>query len=181
MFKPKAGFARGHYSRAAVNQSYKAKTKEFYYGFDSAARHHTDLGFAMLEPNVGFNFTGMYTDDINESKDGLKIKDNNIISAPVSLGLDIRKDLVFNKNNSLSLIAGGKYFHEFGNKGNRHASVSDMIGRYDIINSRFKRNYGLLSIKAAYSYDKFTLSASANAPLKQKHNPYYMLNLGYGF
>lgn len=181
MFKPKAGFARGHYSRAAVNKSYKAKTKEFYYGFDSAARHHTDLGFAMLEPNVGFNFTGLYTDDINESKDGLKIKDNNVISAPVYFGLDIRKDFVFNKNNSLSLLAGGKYFHEFGNKGNRHATVNDMIGRYDIINSRFKRNYGLLSIKAAYTYSKFVLSASVNAPLEQKHNPYYMLNLGYGF
>lgn len=181
MFKPKAGFARGHYTRAAVNQSYKANTKEFYYGFDFAVRHGIDLGIATFEPNAGFNFTGMYSDDINESKDGLRIKDNNIISAPISLGLDIKKDIVFNKNNSLSLIAGGKYFHELGNKGNYESSVSDMVGYYDIINNRFQRNYGLLSLKALYTYDKFSLSASANAPLKQKHNPYYLFNIGYEF
>lgn len=181
LFKPKAGFARGNYRRADVNKSHKGKTKEFYYGFDSSVRNRLNLDYVLLEPNAGFNFTGLYNDNIKESNNGLKIKGDNTISAPVYLGIDIKKEFVFNKQNSLSLTAGGKYFHEFGKKDSRNATFDDMVGYYEITSNRFKRNYGLLSLKAAYSYNEFTISASALAPLKQKQNPYYMLNLGYNF
>lgn len=181
LFKPKAGFALGRYRRTAINKTYKAKTKEFYYGFDSSVRNRFNLDYVLLEPNAGFNFTGLYNDNIKESNNGLKIKDSNTISAPVYLGLDIKKEFIFNRFNSLSLIAGGKYYHEFGEKDTRRATFDNMIGYYDITSNRLQRNYGLLSLKAVYSYKEVTFSASANAPLKQKHNPYYMFNLGYNF
>ena len=181
LLKPKAGFARGHYRRSGTNQSYKAKTKEFYYGFDSEVRHNIDINYMVIEPNAGFNFTGLYNDDIKESKNGLKIKDHNIISAPVSLGLDIKKLFTFNHHNSLSLIAGGKYFHEFGDKDSRRAFADDTTGYYNIVSNRLQRNYGLLTLKATYSYDDLAISAAVNTPLKQENNPYYMLNLGYKF
>ena len=181
LFKPKAGFALGRYRRTAVNKTYKAKTKEFYYGFDSSVRNRFNLDYVLLEPNVGFNFTGLYNDNIKESNNGLKIKDSNTISAPAYLGLDIKKEFIFNGFNSLSLIAGGKYYHEFGEKDTRRATFDNMIGYYDITSNRLQRNYGLLSLKTVYSYKELTVSASANAPLKQKHNLYYMFNLGYNF
>lgn len=181
LLKPKVGFARGHYRRSGDNQSYKAKTKEFYYGFDSEVRHNIDINSFSIEPNAGFNFTGLYSDDIKESKNGLKIKDRNTISAPVSLGLNIKKSFVFNSRNLLLLTAGGKYFHEFGDKDNRRVFADDTTGYYNIKSNRMQRNYGLLSLKAAYSYNNFVISASANAPFKQKNNPFYLLNLGYKF
>lgn len=181
MIKPKAGFARGHYRRNAVNQSYKAKTKEMYYGFDTAVKHDTDLGFVSFEPNAGFNFTGLFNDDIKESKDGLKIKDNNTISALAYIGADIKKKFVFNNDNALSLTAGGKYFHEFGDKYEAHTTVSNMIGNYSITDNRLQRNYGLISLKALYDYKQVAIGGSVNVPLQQKHNPYYLLNMGYKF
>ena len=181
MFKPKAGFARGHYRRNAVNQAYKANTKEFYYGFDSAVKHSADLGLAVLEPNAGFNFTGLYSDDIKESKDGLRIKDNNTVSALAYAGADIKKKFAFNKDNALSLTAGGKYFHEFGDEYKAHATVSDMIGHYDIKDNRAQRNFGLVNLRAKYDYLQFSVEASMNMPIERKHNPYYLFNMGYKF
>lgn len=181
LLKPKVGFARGHYRRSGINQSYKAKTKEFYYGFDSEVRHNIDINYFSIEPNAGFNFTGLYSDDIKESKNGLRIKDRNNISAPVSLGLNIKKSFVLDSHNSLMFTAGGKYFHEFGNKDNRRVFADNTTVFYNIKSNRLQRNYGLLTFKASYSYDDFIINASANAPLKQKNNPFYLLNLGYKF
>lgn len=181
LFKPKAGFARGHYRRSAVNTSYKAKTKEYYYGFDTEVRHSTDLKTVVLEPNAGFNLTGLYTDDIKESRGGLRIKDNNTLSALVYAGMDLKKEFVFNRDNSLSFIAGGKYFHEAGDRYSADVTVGDMLGTYDIRDGRLQRNYGLISLKAVYGYKTLSVSASANAPLEQKRKPYFMLNMGYKF
>lgn len=181
MFKPKLGFARGHYRRSAVNQSYKANTNELYYGFDLSLRNTINLDYAMFEPNTGFDFTGLYHDNIHENNDGLKIKDNNTISAPIYLGLDIKKNFEFGSNNYLSLTAGGRYYHETGTKVNDKVSISDMIGFYDMKDKRFQRNYGLLSLKGSYTYHDLVISASANTQLKHKYNPYYMFSLGYNF
>ena len=56
-----------------------------------------------------------------------------------------------------------------------------MNGYYDIISDRLKRNFGLLSAKAQYNYDKFSVSASVNAPVAQDENVYYLFNMGYQF
>ncbi|MBQ8481155.1 MAG: hypothetical protein IJ532_01315 [Alphaproteobacteria bacterium] len=181
LFKPKAGFSRGHYRRNAVNKAYKANTKEFYYGFDSGLRHSIDLTYFAVEPNAGFNFTGLYADDTKENKDGLKIKSNNTLSSLISLGMDIKKKFEFNDKHSLSVIAGGKYFHELGDKYTSRATISDMYGHYDIISNRFQRNFGLISLKTVYDYKKFSAAVSANVPLEQKKKTYYLLNLGYKF
>ncbi|MBR3501629.1 MAG: autotransporter domain-containing protein, partial [Alphaproteobacteria bacterium] len=162
-------------------QAYKANTKEFYYGFDSAVKHSADLGLAVLEPNAGFNFTGLYSDDIKESKDGLRIKDNNTISALAYAGADIKKKFAFDKDNALSLTAGGKYFHEFGDEYKARTTVSDMIGHYDIKDNRAQRNFGLVNLRAKYDYRQFSIEASMNTPIERKHNPYYLLNMGYKF
>ena len=53
LVKPKIGFGRGHYRRSAGDQANKAKTKEYYYGFDSAVKHSMDLNTVVLEPSVG--------------------------------------------------------------------------------------------------------------------------------
>ena len=181
MFKPKAGFARGHYRRNAVDKAYKASTKEYYYGFDSGIRQSIDTGFVAVEPQAGFNLTGLYSDDIKENNDGLKIKSNNTLSSLAYLGLDIKKKFIFNKNNALSLSLGGKYFRELGDRYDARTTVSNMLGSYNLTDNRMQRNYGLLNLKAIYNLGQFSMAASANVPLEQKHNPYYLFNLGYDF
>ncbi|MBR1600920.1 MAG: autotransporter domain-containing protein [Alphaproteobacteria bacterium] len=181
LFKPKAGFARGHYRRNAVNNIYKANTKEFYYGFDSNLRQNIDIGYLSIEPNAGFNFTGLYNDDIKESNDGLKIKSKNTLSSLVSLGMDIKKKFALNNHSSLSLITGGKYFHELGDKYRSDATINNMSDYYDIVSNRFQRNFGLINFKTIYDYKQFSIEASVNLPLEQKKNIYYLFNLGYSF
>ena len=50
-----------------------------------------------------------------------------------------------------------------------------------MVDDRLQRDFGLLSLKAKYQYKQFMLEAEANAPLEQKQDPYYLLNLGYHF
>ena len=134
-----------------------------------------------LEPNAGVNVTGLYIDDIDESNNGLKIKDKNIVSAQTYIGADVKKKFEINDNHSVSALVGGKYYHEFGQKYRAHATAADMTGQYNIVSNRLQRNFGLLTAKARYDYRQFSVSASVNAPLKQDDNVYYLFNLGYGF
>ena len=181
LIKPKAGFGRGHYRRPTEDVVYKADTKEYYYGADTAAKYTADFDVVTLEPNVGFSFTGMYSESMHEKTSGLKVKNKNIVSALSSVGVDIGKAFEITSNQSVSLGAGGKYYHEFGNKYSDKAFVSGMDGFYKVKSNRFNRNFGLMSLKAGYNYNGFTVQASANVPVETKHNTYYMLNLGYKF
>jgi outer membrane autotransporter protein len=181
MTKPKAGFAHGHYRRVAVDNTHKATTKEYYYGLDNIIRQNIDLNLLEIEPDAEFNLTGMYMDDIEESANGLKIKDKNVLSAQSVLGITARKRFEINSKSSLGLAVNAKYFHEFGKKYKNRATVGDMVGYYDIISNRLKRDFGLIGLKAQYDYQQFTLDASANLPLEEKHEPYYMLNVKYKF
>lgn len=182
LVKLKAGFGRGHYRRIGLNNApHKMQTKEYYYGFDTDFRHDFDLGILVLEPHVGFDTTAMYMDNSGESNGGLKLKDENIVSAKSVIGLKLKKSFDFNYNQSLDLSAGGTYYHEFGNKYRQSVAADGMSGVYEIADGRMQRNFGLLNMKAKYQYKQFSLGVSANAPLEQKNNAYYMLDLGYKF
>lgn len=181
LLKPKAGFARGHYRREAVDSLHKADVDQYYYGIDAEARQNIDLDVVELEPNAGVNVTGLYIDDIDESNNGLKVKDKNVVSAQSYIGADVKKKFEINDNHSVSALVGGKYYHEFGQKYRAHANMADMTGQYNIVSNRLQRNFGLLTAKARYDYRQFSVSASVNAPLKQDDNVYYLFNLGYGF
>ena len=182
MIKPKAGLAFGHYRRTGALNTYKASTKEYFYGFDSEARQSYDLGgVATLEPNAGFNVTGLYIDDIKEKDGGLKIKDENVISAQAFVGADMKKKFEIDTHQAVAAIVGGKYYHEFGQKYRAKTTMADMDGRYEIISNRLKRNFGLLRAKAQYNYDKWTLGATVGAPISHDDNVYYLLNMGYQF
>ncbi|MCQ2734832.1 MAG: hypothetical protein MJ212_02640, partial [Alphaproteobacteria bacterium] len=181
LIKPKAGFGRGHYRRPTQNEIYKADTKEYYYGADMDAKYMADFAIVTLEPNIGLSLTGMYSESMHEKNSNLKIKNKNIVSALSSVGLNIGKVFEITRNQSVSLTAGGKYYHEFGNKHTNKVFVSDMDGFYKVDSNRFNRDFGLMSLKAGYNYNGFTIQASANVPVETKHNTYYMLNLGYKF
>ena len=181
LIKPKAGFGRGHYRRTADNGKNKAKTKEYYYGIDSAAKHSINTSIANIEPNTGISLTGMYMKGDNESNKGIHLKSKNILSAVYSAGLDINKEIIFNKEHSIKLTAGGKYYHEFGNKYTQKATLEDMVGTYNIESNRLNRDFGLLSLKAKYSYNNLSIQTSFNTPIESKHNTYYMFDLGYNF
>lgn len=181
LIKPKAGFGRGHYRRAAVTDKHKADTKEYYYGVDTEARQTFDLTYLSLEPAIGFNLTGLYTDNIKESNGGARVKHKNIVSAQSVVGLTAQKKLELAHDQAVTLSAGGQYFHEFGNKYRQQISVADMAGYIDLPSDRFTRDQGLLSLKAKYEYNNFTLGAAINAPLAQKQKEYYILDLGYTF
>lgn len=181
LLKPKAGFARGHYRREAVDSLHKADVDQYYYGIDAEARQNIDLDVVEVEPNAGVNVTGLYIDDIDESNNGLKIKDKNVVSAQTYVGADVKKKFEINDNHSVSALVGGKYYHEFGQKYRTKASAADMVGTYEIVSNRLQRNFGLITAKARYDYRQFSISASVNAPLKQDDNVYYLFNLGYGF
>lgn len=181
MLKLKGGAGYGHYRRQGADKWYKGNTEEYYYGADTALKHTIDVGMFEVTPNVGFNLTGMYVDDIDESNGGLKIKGKNMLSAQSALGIDVAKMFNIDEAQSIKLGAGGKYYHEFGDRYHTSATVSDMVGSYDITDERLERDFGLMSLKAKYQYKQFSIEAEANAPLEQKRNPYYLLNLGYKF
>lgn len=181
LIKPKAGFGRGHYRRVAENDKNKAQTKEYYYGIDTAAKHSVDFDYVQIEPNIGLSVTGMYMKGDNESNNGLRLKSKNIMSAVSSVGLDVQKEFKFNDKHLLTLIAGGKYNHEFGNKYTQKASLNGMEGFYEIESNRLNRDFGLLQAKLKYNYEQFMLEASANKPIESKHKAYYMFDLGYSF
>jgi outer membrane autotransporter protein len=164
-----------------TQRAYKASTKDYFYGFDTEARQAYDLGMVEIEPNVGFNLTGLYMDDVKEKDDGMKIKSKNVISAQSFVGADVKKKFEIDTHQAVAAIVGGKYYHEFGQKYRAKATMADMNGYYDIISDRLKRNFGLLSAKAQYNYDKFSVSASVNAPVAQDENVYYLFNMGYQF
>ena len=181
LFKPKAGFGRGHYRRTADNGKNKAQTKEYYYGVDAAAKHSIDLDYIQIEPNAGVSVTGMYLKGDNESNNGLRLKSKNIVSAVSSIGADIKKQFKLNDKHFVTFVAGGKYNHEFGNKYTQKASMKDMDGFYEIESNRLNRDFGLLQAKLKYNYEQFMLEASANKPIESKHKAYYMFDLGYSF
>ncbi len=181
VIKPKIGYGWGHYRRQSVNSVHKENTEEYYYGVESKAQKSIDVGFIDLEPNLGFNITGLYMKDINETNNGLKIDGKSLISAESTIGLDLKKKISFNKDQTLLIKVGGTYFHEFGDKYKTKATVDNMIGKYSIVSNRMHRNYGLLSVKARYNYNRLSISASANIPLSQDNNDYYLLGIGYNF
>ena len=181
MIKPKVGYAKGQYSRIANSGIYKADIEEMFYGFDSLVKYKYDLDFVDIEPMLGFNLTGLYQDSIKENNNGLKISSQNIISAQSVVGLDVKKEINIDSKQSVLLTAGAKYIHEFGNKYRTKATISDMIGKYDIVDKRLERNYGLLDIKAQYNYNNLSFNLSIFAPLENKSNEYYMLGIGYKF
>jgi len=180
LVKPKAGFARGHYRRVAENSVYKADTKNYFYGVDTEARVAYFSDILSLEPNVGFNVTSIYSDSSKE-KNGIRLKSKNTTSVQSVLGLDLKKDIPLNDKQLVSLIAGGKYYHEFGNRYRTKASVDGMAGNYILKDIRLQRNYGLLSLKAQYECNNLAIGATVNLPLEQKSNPYYLFDLKYKF
>ena len=181
LIKPKVGFARGHYRRVSTADTHKADTKEYYYGVDAAVKQNYDLGWFEVEPKAEVDVTGMYIDDINESNEGLRIKDKNVVSAQSILSLDAKKKIKLGSHSAVSLGAGGRYIHEFGDNYHAKVNVSDMIGYYDIISNRITRDYGLLNMKAQFDYRDLTLDASANLPMDDKQKTYYMFNAKYKF
>ena len=181
LIKPKAGFARGHYRRVSTADTHKANTKEYYYGVDAAIKQNYDLGWFEVEPAAEMDVTGVLIDDIHESNDGLRLKDRDVISAQSILSLEAKKHIKLGSQSSVSLGAGGKYIHEFGDNYHAKASVSDMMGYYDIISNRIVRNYGLLNMKAQFDYRDLTLDASANMPMDDKQKTFYMFNAKYKF
>ena len=179
--KLKAGFARGHYRRVAVNDAYKAKTKEYFYGLDTAVRQNIDLRYFTLQPQAGFNVTGLYFDKLDESRDGLNTKDKNVVSALSAIGMTAAKQIVLDDNNDLNISANGTYYHEFGNNYTIKSSINGMEGYYDIDSNRLTRDYGLLALQLQYRHKNFRAGVSVNKPLEDEKKSYYILNLGYIF
>lgn len=181
MAKPKVGFGKGHYSRRGVDKAYKADLTNYYYGIDAEARQTIDVNVAQIEPVIGANITEVKVDDLKESNSGLKANSDKVTSIQSVIGMDVKKEFELGKEQSVLLTAGGRYFHEFGNKYSTMATMDNMLGSYQISSNRLQRNSGLLTMKAQYDYKKLSLSAAINAPLEQKSNVYYLFNLGYKF
>ena len=179
--KPKVGFGKGHYSRNGIDKAYKADLTNYYYGVDAEARQTIDIDVAQIEPVIGANITEVNVDDLKESNNGLKADSDKVTSVQSVIGMDIKKEFELDKEQSVLLTAGGRYFHEFGNKYSTMATIDNMLGSYQISSNRLQRNSGLLTVKAQYDYKKLSLSAAVNAPLEQKSNVYYLFNLGYKF
>lgn len=181
MAKPKVGFGNGHYNRSGVDKAYKADLTNYYYGIDAEARQTIDVNVAQIEPVIGANITEVKVDDLKENNGGLKADSDKVTSIQSVIGMDIKKEFELGKEQSVLLTAGGRYFHEFGNKYSTMATMDNMLGSYQISSNRLQRNSGLLTMKAQYDYKKLSLSAAVNAPLEQKSNVYYLFNLGYKF
>ena len=181
MAKPKVGFGKGHYSRSGIDKVYKADLTNYYYGVDTEARQTIDVNVAQIEPVVGANITEVNVDDLKENNGGLKADSDKVTSIQSVIGMDIKKEFELGKEQSVLLTAGGRYFHEFGDKYSTMATMDNMLGSYQINSNRLQRNSGLLTMKAQYDYKKLSLSAAVNAPLEQKSNVYYLFNLGYKF
>ena len=181
MIKPKIGISRGHYRRAGVDDIYKAKTKEYFYGADAEAKKRINAKIASIEPMIGINITSLHTDEINETNDGLKIKDENTLSATSIIGIDINRQFNINDKSNIILGTGIKYYHEFGDKYENNIQLAETNGYFNLLSNRFQRDYGLLKFKVGYDYEQISADASVFVPLQNKHRPYYMFNAKYKF
>ncbi len=181
MFKPKGGFGHGHFRRQGLDKRFKGDTTEYYYGADTLARYTFDFGGVEIAPTAGLSLTGMHMEGYQESQGGLKVDGGSVFSTKSILGADVSKTFAIDEHQALKLTAGGRYYHEFGERYHTTANVEDMAGKYDITDERLQRNSGLLRLKTQYNYKQFTVGAEAAAPLKNNTDPYYYLNMGYWF
>ena len=181
MFKPKGGFGHGHFRRQGLDKRFKGDTTEYYYGADTLARYIFDFGGVEIAPTAGLSLTGMHMEGYQESQGGLKVDGGSVFSTKSILGADVSKTFAIDEHQALKLTAGGRYYHEFGERYHTTANVEDMAGKYDITDERLQRNSGLLRLKTQYNYKQFTVGAEAAAPLKNNTDPYYYLNMGYWF
>ena len=181
MIKPKIGISRGHYRRTGVDDIYKAKTKEYFYGADAEAKKRINAKIANIEPMIGINITSLHTDEINETNGGLKIKDENTLSATSVIGIDINRQFNVNDKSNIILGTGVKYYHEFGDKYENNIQLAETNGYFNLLSNRFQRDYGLLKFKVGYDYEQISADASVFVPLQNKHRPYYMFNAKYKF
>lgn len=181
MFKPKGGFGHGHFRRQGLDKRFKGDTTEYYYGADTLARYTFDFGGVEIAPTAGLSLTGMHMEGYQESQGGLKVDGGSVFSTKSILGADVSKTFAIDEHQALKLTAGGRYYHEFGERYHTTANVEDMAGKYDITDERLQRNSGLLRLKTQYNYKQFTVGAEATAPLKNNTDPYYYLNMGYWF
>ncbi len=181
LIKPKAGISRGHYRREGVNNVYKAKTKEYFYGADIAANKKISFDSFSITPVVGMDITELRADEINEGNGGLKIKKENTLSARSVLGIDADKKYDINDHSAVLFTVGAKYFHEFGDKYENYAQLEETSGYFRINNNRFERNYGLFKFKAGYNWKDINVDATVIVPIEHKYNPYYMFNAKYNF
>lgn len=181
LIKPKVGMSRGHYRRDGVNNVYKAKTKEYFYGADIAANKKVSFDSFNITPLAGMDITELRADEINEGNGGLKIKKENTLSARSVLGVDADKKFTLNDHSSVVFTVGGKYFHEFGDKYENYAQIEETSGYFRIDNNRFERDFGLLKFKAGYNWKEMNLDAAVIVPIEHKYNPYYMFNAKYNF
>jgi hypothetical protein len=181
LVKPKVGLSRGHYRRDGVNNTHKADSKEYFWGIDTAVKKDIRFGSVDFEPTAGFNVMQLYSDDMHETNDGLKIKDEKTFSAYSVLGLKVKKKFVLNQISDISLSAAAKYFHEFGEKYENHARLADSSNYYKIESNRFERDYGLLKFQLQYNLENAGFGAAVILPIEKQHRPYYMLNAKYSF
>ncbi len=181
LIKPKAGMSRGHYRRDGVNNVYKAKTKEYFYGADIAANKKISFDSFSLTPVVGIDITELHAGEINEGNGGLKIKKENTLSARSVLGIDADKKFALNGHSAIVFTVGAKYFHEFGDKYKNYAQLEETSGYFRIDNNRFERDFGLFKFKAGYNWKDVDMDAAVIVPIEHKYNPYYMFNVKYNF
>ncbi len=108
---PQIGFGLGSYTRYANSGEYEADTFDIYYGLTNHVEYSVDVKVAELVYEAELNLLGVQSNDAKE-QGGLMLTSSNTMSLEAGVGLKLRKNIKLDKNRSLMLAVGSKYYKE---------------------------------------------------------------------
>ncbi|MGN0914026.1 MAG: hypothetical protein ACI4OW_03935, partial [Alphaproteobacteria bacterium] len=176
---PRLGIGFGDYERQTSDGTYKADTRNYYYGISNEARKDIDMGSFALQPVAEFNVLGLYQDNMKE-KGHLEVNSANNVSVEGGLGLYAKKEYELTEDDVLKLRLGGTYYHEFNNPYQAaKARIDGLNGSYHMDSYDAQRDRGVLSARADYKHNEFNFYAEINKYLEEDDG--YSINAGVGY
>lgn len=148
---PEVGVGFGEYKRCAGSGVYEADTTDFYYGMYNHAEYSIDMKVAELVTEAELNLQGVSMSKAKEDG-GLDLQSNDLLSLESGIGLKLRKRFALNKERSLMVALGVKYYHEF-------------LDPYDDLSVSMKGSPVSYKVKG-YDEDKNRLRTTAEAVYK---------------
>lgn len=163
---PRVGYGWGDYDRHVSGSVYSADTKNLYYGITNEVRKDIDLRYFTLEPTAEFNILGVYQDKTKE-REQLTIKSSNNISIEGGLGLYAKKSININEDNAFKVRLGATFYQELGDYDNTKASMSGVLGSYNMKGYESDRSRGVMSGRLDYIHKEINLFTEASKTIER--------------
>ena len=176
---PSIGIGFGTYDRTSHSGTYQADTFDLYYGLYNHSEYNVNLKVLELVYEAELNLQGISSNDAKEDN-GLTLKGQDTLSLEAGIGLKLRKRLELERNRSLILSLGTKYYHEFLDP---YENLKIGINNSTFTNKAYKENKNRLKTTAEALYKDGDLSIGAQISHNQEKesNIEGGINIRYNF